>query len=978
MATGRSPFVGRERELAALSERLVEAGRGEGGVVFISGEPGIGKSRLLLETQACAQAAGWLVLSGRAYESEGMPAYLPFIEALGQYVTDCPAGDLRAQLGRGAPEVALLVPELLERVTGIEPSPPLRQDERYRLFEGVTSFLLNIARGGGPGLLLALEDLHWADEATLLLLEHLGRRLPEAPLVVLATCRTADADRSQTFTQVVTSLQRARLCEQVDLLPFSTQEAGRLVEQLAGSMPARAVVEAVHRETGGNPFFLEEVVRHLQTEGRDLADERAVTGVTIPESVRQVIGVRLSRLRPEILRAIQVAAALGERFSFDTLAAATGAELSPLVDALDEASARGFVREESSGYYQFSHALVRETVYAGLSAPRRALLHAKMAEKLEALYQANPTAHAGELAHHFLLGGRRGDLGKAMGYALQAADHATSQAAFEEAVRYYQMALDALERSDEQDEAARCEMLLALAAATLRAGGWERGAEIILAAAEAARAAGLPELLSRACLATDAGAPRPNARLIPLLEEALAVTHGGDSPRRAGLLAGLAYQRSMATSWEEPASIREESIAMARRLGDARALAFALYNAYMERGLSNHMRGHLEVIEEVLQLARELGDKELEVGSQCDHLHASLVLGDIAAVDAGIEAHARLGNELRERNQMLHPFVLRSMRALLSGPLSRAEQADNERERAWGRYNSSWLAASESPFRLVLGWEQGRLADFQPVYRAALAREAAPLTQAHLAFICAELDQAAEAQALVEQLGIDRFAAVPPDLDWAFALSLLAHACAATGNAVQAAVLYALLLPRASYVVTVDPASVCLGSTSRYLGMLATALGRFDDAERHFDDSDAMNTRLGARPLLAHTKVDRARMHLARHERGDLPRARELLAEASAAFEGLEIPHHAGKARELLESLPKGASARAIYPDGLSERQLQVLRLIAMGRTNREIAVELVLSERTVERHVADVYAKIGARNRAEATAFALDRLRNG
>jgi class 3 adenylate cyclase/tetratricopeptide (TPR) repeat protein len=912
-----SPFIGRDREVALMQAMLEETARGSGRLALIAGEPGIGKTRLLADVAERAAAQGWLVLFGRAYESEGMPPYRPFVEALGQYVKGGPPGDLRMQLGRGAAEVALLVPELLERVPGIEPSPPLSQDERYRLFEGVTGFLLNIARAGGPGLLLGLEDLHWADEASLRLLEHVGRRLTEAPLLVMATCRTADADRSQTFTAVVTGLQRERLCEQVDVVPFSEQEAVRLVEQLAGSTPTRAVVEAVYHETGGNPFFLEEVVRHLQSEGRDLAGEHAVTGVVIPESVRQVIGVRLMRLRPESVRALQVAAALGDPFSFDTLAAATGANLAPLLDALDEAAACGFVREEGDGDYHFSHALVRETVYAGLSAPRRALLHAQVAENLEALYQANASVHAGELAHHFLLGGRRGDLGKAMGYALQAAERATVQTAFEEAVRYYQVAIDANERSEEQDEARRCEMLLALATATLKAGDWDGSEELNLTAAEAARAAGLPELLVRACLATAVILPRPIARLIPLIEDALAAIPGDDSPSRSRLLSLLAYQRSWAGTSDGRSSMHEESIAMARRLGDARSLGFALCNAFLENAsyrLSRQPRGP-EILEEVIQLARELGDKELEVSSQCLHLSGSLVLGDIAAVDAGIEEHARLGDELQQRIQMGHPFLLRSMRALLSGPLSRAEQLDDEWERASRRYSVGWLAAVALPFRLVLCWEQGRLAELQPVYRAALERRATPLVQACLAFTCSELDDAAEAQALVEQLGRDQFVAVPFDLDWSFALSLLSHACFVARDTQHAEALYGLLLPRARYAVTVQGASVCLGSTSRYLGMLATTLGRFANAERHFDDSDAMNTRLGARPLLAHTKVDRARMHLARHAQGDIARARELLEEAAAAFDGLEIPYHAGKARELLESLPQGApAARLPWP----------------------------------------------------------------
>ncbi len=288
-------------------------------------------------------------------------------------------------------------------------------------------------------------------------------------------------------------------------------------------------------------------------------------------------------------------------------------------------------------------------------------------------------------------------------------------------------------------------MLLALATATFKAGNWDRGDEINLAAAEAAYAAGLPDLLARACLATAAAiGPMANARLIPLLEAALAATPGGDSVLRSGLLSLLAYQQSKAASWEEQSPMRNQSVTMARRLGDVRALAFALRNAYLGRNFSdmNRLEEHLQAIEEVVELARELGDKQLEVTSQCDHLTGSLVLGDIAAVDAGIEAHTRLAEELQQRMQMWHASALRIMRALLSGPLSTADRFGNE-------YGLRLPAEPVNPFRLVLAWEQGRLAEFQPALQAALERQTTSLEQAELAFCCSELGDVPGAHQLI-------------------------------------------------------------------------------------------------------------------------------------------------------------------------------------------------------------------------------------
>ena len=970
----RTPFVGRERELATLTARLEAAAHGEGGIALISGEPGIGKSRVLRQLADGARESGWLVLSGRAYDTEGMPPYLPFIEALRQYVETCPPPELRVQLARGAAEVALLVPEVLERVSGIKPSPPLSRDERFRLFEGVTGFLLNIAREGTPGLLVSLEDLHWADEATLRLLAHLGSRLREVPLLIAATCRTAEADRSQVFTAVVTNLQRERLCERVDVPSFSWRESAQLVEHLTGSSPAEAAVDAIHEETGGNPFFLEEVVRHLQAEGRDPGDGDVVARMAIPESVRQLIGVRLSRLCPESVRMLQVAAVLGDPFSYDALAASTGVDPGSLLDALDEASACGFLKDDDgSNSYQFSHALVRETVYAGLSGPRRAVLHAEVAEKLEGLYEATATDHAGELARHFLAGSRRGDLRKAMGHALRAAEQAMAQRAFDDAVRYYELALDAHGRAGGRDETARCEMLLALATATFKAGDWGRCDEINLAAAEAARAGGLPDLLARACLATAAYSPSPLKPVIPLLEDALAAIPTGDSSCRSSLLSLLACQHSMAGSGEETAPMREESVAMARRVGDVRALAFALRNAYIEWDPAR-MEERREAVEEVIQLARELGDKELEVTSQCDHLQTSILLGDISAVDAGIEAHVRLGDELQQRMQLAHGLILSGMRALLAGNVSHADELNSELQRFAQQHPVPWAAPAIDLQTLILRWAQGRLAELPHAYGVADERAGRLLNViACRAFICSEQDDAPDALALIQQLDPKRLATIPDYVDRTLALSLLSQACAAVGATAHADALYWLALPHADYVVKAGSGAVCLGSVSRYLGMLATTLGRFDDAARHFDESDAMNSRLHAGPLLAHTRVDRARMHLARHGRGDRRRAHALLEEARERFEGFGMSYHASRARDLLDR-PELAAARLRprYPDGLTQREGEILGLIAAGASSREAGEKLVLSVRTVERHIANVYLKTGTHNRAQMTAYAL------
>jgi predicted ATPase len=447
--SNRSPLVGRERELESLWARLTLAGQGQGGVMFVAGEPGIGKTRLIMELADRAQDEGWLILCGRAYDSDGMPPYVPWAEALRDYVRASPSDALRAQLGDGAAEIALIAREVYTRLPDLQAGPSMSPEhERYRLFESVSEFLLNVARSrtSNTGVLLVLDDLHWADRPSLLLLAHLARRLAKTSLLVAGAYRTVELDRAHPLSAVLAELSREHLYERVQLRAFSAMEAADLVQGLTGIPPARAVVQAIHRETEGNPFFVEEVVRHLQAERRDLTDPRAVSARwTVPEGVRHVLDQRLSRLSLVANQLLQVAAVLGDGFRFDVLAVASDVESGPLMDALEETVTAG-VLWELEGRYHFKHALFRQNLDEGMSAPRRASLHRRVGQALERLYGNNPETYLAEMAHHFCSGALVDDLPKAIDYARRAAERADTLLAYEEASRLHQLALQALDR----------------------------------------------------------------------------------------------------------------------------------------------------------------------------------------------------------------------------------------------------------------------------------------------------------------------------------------------------------------------------------------------------------------------------------------------------------------------------------------------------------------------------------------------------
>ncbi|MGD9892514.1 MAG: AAA family ATPase [Dehalococcoidia bacterium] len=319
-------FVGRGRELSVLTEQMEGAARAGGGVALVAGEPGIGKTRLLAELGSHARVAGWTVLSGRAYDSEGMPPYLPFVEALRGAIRDGNHEHLRTQLGPAAAAVALLLPELRDLAPALPEVPAIDpEQQRYRLFEAVSDAFEGIARNGETGLVLLLDDLHWADAPTLGLLRHLARRLDRMPMLVTAAYRTTEADTTGALTETLAALAREGCRTTVVLRPLPLDETAALAETIAGGRVAEPVVDAIQRATEGNPFLIGEVVRNLQSQGHDLGDRAVAQGEwAVPELVRQTTTARLSRVRPGTRDLLRHGAVLGDGFTFELVRAMGG------------------------------------------------------------------------------------------------------------------------------------------------------------------------------------------------------------------------------------------------------------------------------------------------------------------------------------------------------------------------------------------------------------------------------------------------------------------------------------------------------------------------------------------------------------------------------------------------------------------------------------------------------------------------------
>jgi tetratricopeptide (TPR) repeat protein len=440
--------------------------------VLLSGEPGVGKTRLAQELIAHARASGATILRGGCYEYEATTPYLPIVEALREWVHWQSAQQLRGVLGATASEIAKLAPEIESKLGPLTANPALApNEERLRLFDNAARFLQSLA--AARGLLLFLDDLHWADQGTLSLLHYLLRYLKNDRVFVLAAYREIELDRAHPLAAALVEWNRERLATRVMLSRLSSADTNALLGALFGQESVSdGFASAVHRETEGNPFFIEEVVKSLIEQGQIYRDDgrwmrKEVHELALPQSVKEAIGRRLTRLRDEVVDTLRTAAALGKSFSFGELASVSAADEDALLDALDEASSAQLVRADSSApgartrggdNFVFTHDKIREVLYEELNPIRRRRLHQRIGEALEKLYAASASSgqessdqHAQDLAYHFT---QAGDLERSLSYSRRAVNNAERVFALDEALKFLEQARESAEALGRRSEIA--------------------------------------------------------------------------------------------------------------------------------------------------------------------------------------------------------------------------------------------------------------------------------------------------------------------------------------------------------------------------------------------------------------------------------------------------------------------------------------------------------------------------------------------
>ena len=887
-------LVGRRAELDRLNDLLAQAGSGPR-MACLCGDPGIGKTRLAAEFARAAYRAGAIVLAGRCDREQIVP-YQPFAEALKHLVAAVPAGTLRAITGSWAPDLARLVPQLGDRLPGLPPpSAAGPQTARYRLFEGVTAALVALSRAA-PVVLL-IDDLQWADDSTLALLRHLMRHTGQAPLLIVAACRDSEVSAGHPLTAVLADLHQQ---DQVTVVPVPGLDQGDVAAMLEG----RAELAAeVHRCTAGNPFFIRQLVRHLIETGSD-----DVAGAGVPAGIYWVVRRRLALLGTGTWRSLTVAAVIGHRFGAGLVGRVTGLGEQAALEALEGACAARLVTElPDGGGFAFIHDLVREAIYAELGANRRVLLHRAVADGLEALAPGS----AGELARHYRAAGP-GARGKAVHYAVRAAEAAAAQLAHDDAARHYEAALSALPSGE--PAASRGALLLALGTARMRAGDPAARTAFRDAAAEA-RTSGDTLLLARAALGM-ASTWAPTGTSDPgrtgLLSEALRVLPAGQDQITARLLSGLARARYWEADPAPRAQLSAQAVEIARRLGDPSTLATCLDAHNSSTWAPGDAAARQATAREITGLAASAGQPELAVHGRAWGITAAVELGDRDALDRELAAYTALADELRQPRYRWYARSRQAMRAIMTGDFAAGERiADNGRDiaaRAGEPDAENLLVAVLFPVWLERPHQDAagtRLSS--AIGSASSDRVRDTLACARLLWETATGPDSAGYQARLRPLG-DQIAR-PRDMHWAFNMACLAGAAARHQDKPQAARLADALEPYAATGIIWAGAAAFFGSAAHWLGMLATTLGRYPQAGQYLAIALAFHERLGAAPWVARTHVEQARLLLAT---GGHANALRLLAAAGKTTRQCGMSTLAADISSLTASHPEAATTKCV------------------------------------------------------------------
>jgi DNA-binding CsgD family transcriptional regulator len=958
----RAPFVGRHAELRQLQAAFAVARAGEGALLTVVGEPGIGKTALCEQLVLHVTTLGGQALVGHCYEEGSLSLpYMPFIEALGPYVRGREVDALRAELGTGAPHVARVISEVGERLAVELPPPANPEQDRWQLLGAVTDFLRQMALA--RPLLLVLEDLHDADRGTLDLLLFVARNLAGSRLLVVGTYRDVEVDRVHPLSTTLAELRRVRAFNRLPLRGLLVEDVERMLSELHVPQAGWSLAEAIQRQTEGNPLFVHELAQYLIGEG-------AATGQlpsNLPEGLRDVIGKRLSRLSPSANQALGAAAVIGRDFRLDVLCDLVPSPDEVLDAVLAEAIAAGVIEEQTTfgptPTYRFTHALFRQALYEELIAPRRIRVHQQVARAMERVFGGRLDEHAAELAEHCAFSSDPTELARAVAYGQLAAQRAMAVYAYGEAELLLSRALQVQDIVDPDDLARRCDLLLELGGAMLPSDAPDRVARTVGAQAfELAEALGDSLRAARAaCMALEGlwrSSGGPGGIGTPDFDEWL-----GRADRHAAM---ATPERVYAYLWKgvyaigtgqvvEGGAYLRTALEQAMLLGDenayrsARAFSITLLQAVRDRPmveeLALEMYAHDRVLPRIgtptillLDLGRilvECGDRQSAEQVWREVLHLAESTADTALMESAqfvISRQAFLDGRLEDAIAAARPLASDARARVLL--MRRARSLTARALHYLGRGREVALADFASPNRTI-----------QATRATVLGR-------------LGECDEERRVRARFGNVGDSA------DESGLTVLVDLLEASVGCGDTAAVAGLYERQLPLANRLQGQNMVSI-----GRLLGEAAVALGRPDDARACFEQAFELCRRARFRPEVALIRLDlgslflthfvRERTQAIEHVRAALEECREMGMEPCAE-----------RARELLNAISEAPDEAG----GLTAREREVATLIADGMSNRQIAEALIITEGTTEVHIKHILNKLGFRSRSQVAVWATER----
>jgi tetratricopeptide (TPR) repeat protein len=796
---------------------------------------------------------------------------------------------------------------------GVTPPHPRDPElERFRLFGAVVSVLERCAEE--RPVVLVLDDLHWADEPTLLLLEHIIAAAPQLRLLIVATLRESELFAASRVADFLADMHRVPCVHRMTLSGLDRDALEQFLRAIGVAVDdeeLKTLADTLREETGGNPFFVGELVRNHAESGSAMAIEAdplaTGLGLDLPQSVRDVVGRRIRRLGDDARRVLTVAAVVGRAFDLALLSEVSGDTEDVVLEVLELATGASIVAETSvrTGAFGFVHAIMQQTLYEDVSTTRRRRIHRQVAEVMERRPDLGLGDRAAELAHHWLLGDPTTPDPRAVEYARLAGEHALARLAPQDAHRWFEHALRTVDRMSQPVERTRVELEILVGDAQRQAGDSAYRATLLTAAAHA-RELGDDELLVRAALANTRGwasaAGTVDHERVGVLEAAIAAVGGDDSPARARLLSTLAAELSYAGDWKRRLALSDEALAIARRVGDARTLSYVLTRRPNTIWVPDTLGERLANTAENVTLAQRVGDPLPLFWASMYRTVAAVSAANLAEADEHLGRLRALAGELGLPVLRWEAAFHSAWRALLGGYLSEAEELASlalEIGKACGQPDAWQVYAGQL---LLIRYDQGRLSELVDVIgRAAADNPGIPAFTAALALANVETDRDDDAARLLAHARSDQFAQVPYDQNWLATMIEWSIVAARLHDRVAAASLYHHLAPWDDQIAFTG--AHVFGAVPLALGLCAATLGRVDDAERHFDDALALHGRVEAPVWLARTELAWAEMLSGEGAPATNERARALAAHAFSRATELGSAGVERRARELLAPL---------------------------------------------------------------------------